>query len=507
MKKIKQVIVTLVILMAFAHIRSSVSIAAYEEPTRLLTGQEVADVLKAEWNSETGKITLQKDVKLKKQYEIFLEQPITLDMNGYTISEKCIYIGGNNNPVEITGRGKFEQCRIIVGSPWTQDSYNKVTLSGDIVYTYKENEPITLLEGILVIRDGEFYSEGEYVLSDEYDSWRKASKLYIKGGNFHGNVHMGYSTYMYDGTIMGNVSGCGYRLYVKGGTIEGGIYCESEGYDEGCQSIIKIAGGRVLDQIKLEDVTGSKLEITGGTVKSSKEAVILAEASPSSIREYYPSISVKGGSIISTAKDGYGIKARNANIKITGGNIKNTTKKGCCGVYNPYYHYDCESVNESASKKATISGFKNKVRSIGNDKYCGKNVKFSFDKKTGTLTISGKGKMYDGFSFYRMSAKISRKTIKNVVVKKGVTYIGSEAFCCLDNLKTLKTGSTVKKIGEQAFIECPNLKTVNFNEGLKTLGEGAFRECSKMKITKIPSTLKTIGKDALKGTKYSKLNK
>ena len=402
-------------------------------------------------------------------------------MNGHRISKESICIRGGRR-VDIVGKGVFEDCVIVM-----DNLESKLVLKGDIAYKCKASEPVQLRRGALVIRSGSFYG-GEYVLAASDGGGHYPGKLYIKGGTFYGNVYSSKRTYMYKGTITGLLKQAFATITIKGGRIEGGIYGYSD-YEEG-SSHITITGGKVLEQIILNPL--GSLEISGGIIKSSKEAVILAEASPSSGANWYPKITIKGGTVISTAKNGYGIKARQANIIISGGTIKNTTKRGNCGVYNPYYHYDCNGVNESATKKAVITGFKNKVKSIGNDKTCGENVKFAFDENNGTLTIYGKGKMYDNFTFYNMNATINNKTIKNVVVKSGVTYIGKGVFADCTRLKSLKLGSTVKRIGKAAFLNCANLKTVKLNEGLKVLDEDAFWGCSKMNIAKIPSSLKNI---------------
>ena len=52
----------------------------------------------------------------------------------------------------------------------------------------------------------------------------------------------------------------------------------------------------------------------------------------------HANIQIKGGTIISTRKNGYGIKAINTMITLSGGLIKNTTKTGAVAVYNIHYN-------------------------------------------------------------------------------------------------------------------------------------------------------------------------
>lgn len=494
MKKIKGAIFILTLFMAFVLMKPSVSVKADEGTVSdyLKTGKEVADALGAAWDSKTGTVILKKNVVLKKKFEIYANQPIKLDLNGHRISKESICIRGGRR-VDIVGEGVFENCTIVM-----DNIDSMLVLKGDITYKSKNSAPVLLKKGGLVIKNGSF-SGKKYALKaiGSSNAW---SHLYIYDGTFCKDVVSYVGTSMYGGTIKGKLMVECESVYIQDGRIEGGIVCRMDNPKSECY--VTICGGKVLDQIKLG--TRASLEISGGIIKSSKESVILAEGSPSSDGTCYSRIEMYRGTIISTAKNGYGIKARQANINITGGTIKNTTKKGCCGVYNAYYHYDCNGVNESATKKAKIEGFKSKVKSSSYDNSCGKDVYFSFDEKTGTLTISGKGKMYDDFEFYNMDLEINKKTIKNVVVKSGVTYIGKGAFSNCTKLKSLKLGSTVKRIGKAAFSNCANLKTVKLNDGLKTLDEDAFSGCSKMKIAKIPSALKSIKSSALDKTPYEK---
>ena len=99
-------------------------------------------------------------------------------------------------------------------------------------------------------------------------------------------------------------------------------------------------------------------------------------------------------------------------------------------------------------------------RKNANSGSLGKSVTWSFDDSTGTITISGTGAIpkycyldqkYPAWSGFK-------DDIKEVVIKKGITSIGNDAFR-----------------------RCSNLTTVTFPEGLKTIGEYAFDSCSSIK--------------------------
>lgn len=70
---------------------------------------------------------------------------------------------------------------------------------------------------------------------------------------------------------------------------------------------------------------------------------------------------------------------------------------------------------------------------------CGPNAKWSYDSKKKTITISGKGKIEDGWQGPVVGKKV------NVVVKKGITGIGSYAFNRI-YIKKISLPNTLKSI-------------------------------------------------------------
>lgn len=104
---------------------------------------------------------------------------------------------------------------------------------------------------------------------------------------------------------------------------------------------------------------------------------------------------------------------------------------------------------------------------------CGMNVKWSYNKKTKTLTISGKGAMkeYESWEapWYQEDLRIN---MKKLVVKKGVTSISDDAFA-ETSLTSVSLPSTLTKIGSNAFCES-DLTSVTIPKNVKTIGDGAF---------------------------------
>ncbi len=99
---------------------------------------------------------------------------------------------------------------------------------------------------------------------------------------------------------------------------------------------------------------------------------------------------------------------------------------------------------------------------------CGDNVRYSFDFETGLLTISGSGTMYNydnSSTSYHITENpfYNQANIKTVVVKKGVTSIGSCAFYNCSELTSITIPDSITSIGGSAFYGCDSLTKVNIN--------------------------------------------
>ena len=126
---------------------------------------------------------------------------------------------------------------------------------------------------------------------------------------------------------------------------------------------------------------------------------------------------------------------------------------------------------------------------------CGDNLKWTL--KSGTLTISGAGAMYDYVFEGNNAAPWAqyRQEIKSVVVGEGVTYIGVYSFFNLFNMTSAQLPSTLEEIGNGAFQRCYFLKDVNFPASIKTIKARAFCDCRAIQSIVFPedSQLDRIG--------------
>ena len=91
--------------------------------------------------------------------------------------------------------------------------------------------------------------------------------------------------------------------------------------------------------------------------------------------------------------------------------------------------------------------------------------------REGVLTISGEGEMRDFEDPYLVPWRSSTEYIKKVVIKEGVTSIGANAFCDLENIKkddpdTADIAGSVETVGEHAFYD-PNDPVTEFASRLE----------------------------------------
>jgi hypothetical protein len=108
---------------------------------------------------------------------------------------------------------------------------------------------------------------------------------------------------------------------------------------------------------------------------------------------------------------------------------------------------------------------------------CGDNVKWELYQNN-VLYIKGDGSMYN--YEYKTSPFADNDKIKIVIIKKGVTDIGSYAFKNCQNLTSVTLPDGMLHIWEGAFYRCSNLKSILIPDSLIHIWTGAFYECNKL---------------------------
>lgn len=128
---------------------------------------------------------------------------------------------------------------------------------------------------------------------------------------------------------------------------------------------------------------------------------------------------------------------------------------------------------------------------------------WKYDKKTYTLTISGKGKMENycneigGIERYLMVPwEDYLDEIKSVVVEEGVTTIGNQSFYYCENLRNVKLADSIKTIGKYAFSHCSELTKITLGKNVTRIEDSAFFASLKLEEVKLSDKLQYIGTEA-----------
>ena len=131
----------------------------------------------------------------------------------------------------------------------------------------------------------------------------------------------------------------------------------------------------------------------------------------------------------------------------------------------------------------------------------GDNLAWALDSD-GTLTISGTGEMHD-YNYYHLDNRTPwfdyNEQIKTVIVKSGVTNIGTYAFFECRALTQVDMADTVRSIGNYAFFECWVLSNVVLRNGITSIGDEAFGSCWALSDITLPASLISIGEGAFSG--------
>ena len=91
---------------------------------------------------------------------------------------------------------------------------------------------------------------------------------------------------------------------------------------------------------------------------------------------------------------------------------------------------------------------------------CGQNLTWKLSS-TGTLSISGTGKMYD-FQSGKSPWYLERKNIQNIIINSNVTSIGSYAFENCNYTVSVKIPDSITSIGNCSFSYCSSLEILHF---------------------------------------------
>lgn len=137
---------------------------------------------------------------------------------------------------------------------------------------------------------------------------------------------------------------------------------------------------------------------------------------------------------------------------------------------------------------------------------CGKDVSYTFETATGTLTIQGTGDMKN-YNLTLTPWRSYRSDILVVIIKDGVTSIGNYAFFDCSALSFVSIPNSVTSIGANAFLGCTSLTAIEISDNVTSIGNSAFRDCTGLTSVTIGSGVKKIGNFAFScGVNLSSIN-
>lgn len=89
-----------------------------------------------------------------------------------------------------------------------------------------------------------------------------------------------------------------------------------------------------------------------------------------------------------------------------------------------------------------------------------------------------------------------RSSIQTIVIKDGVTSIGSFVFSGCLKLPSVSIPTSVKSIGEYSFQDCSGLSELTIPDSVTSIGKSAFQGCSKLTEITIPLYVTSIDEHA-----------
>ena len=136
---------------------------------------------------------------------------------------------------------------------------------------------------------------------------------------------------------------------------------------------------------------------------------------------------------------------------------------------------------------------------------CGDSISWELDRRTGTLTLTGEGEMYDFNGGWQEEKEEEgynpereyqpwfdyKQEILTLKLSDGITVIGENAFECCNNLQNIEWGSGLREIRFQAFLATA-VKELKFPESLVIIRNCAFNWCENLYRIELPKSLERV---------------
>ena len=120
----------------------------------------------------------------------------------------------------------------------------------------------------------------------------------------------------------------------------------------------------------------------------------------------------------------------------------------------------------------------------------------------GNLDLSeyeGKIKTIEAGAFSKVEIESGITPLSSIVLPKGITTIGDDAFSYNTSLTSIKIPNTVTTIGKRAFRGCTNLTSIEIPDSVTYIGEHCFYDCNKLQKIKLSKKIQTINPYLLYG--------
>lgn len=154
-----------------------------------------------------------------------------------------------------------------------------------------------------------------------------------------------------------------------------------------------------------------------------------------------------------------------------------------------------EKVQTSDDNICGVDFYNNKKQNLGFD--------ITYNKKTKTLTVSGKGSLgpssyypywYDygnpkGWHIKGSSESRLVFSAEKLIVNEGVTSLGCFMFANFTRLKTIELPDSLERISKATFLNCISLQNIKGGKNIKTIDGGAFFYCKNLKNVSFPKLI------------------
>ena len=111
----------------------------------------------------------------------------------------------------------------------------------------------------------------------------------------------------------------------------------------------------------------------------------------------------------------------------------------------------------------------------------------------------GKIKTIEAGAFSKVEIESGINPLQSIVLPKGITTIGDDAFSYNTNLTSIKIPNTVTSIGKRAFQGCTNLTSIEIPDTVTYIGDYCFSDCNRLQKIKLSKKIQTINQRLLQG--------